>query len=311
MTAPAIQYVKTNTAFEDIAAILDRDGLICVKEVLPKGGLNTLREELDPYFERAKFCEGPFVGAMTKRVNKLVVKSAVARDMIIHSLILKIMDHILDPFCDKILLNITQGIQIWPGQRAQVIHTDDVMYPMKRYEHELMADVMWAYSDFTKENGATIVVPGSHKWNDRNRIPKEEECVQAEMKAGDALIYVGSLLHNGGANKSNKPRTGLLISYCLGWLRQFENQFLVAPPHIAKTFKKELQEVLGYTIHRPNLGQVDGNDPSLLLTSAHHEEMPTRDWLKPVGYDLIEKAQALEDAGQKLPDTLEDLIKMH
>jgi len=311
MTAPVIQYVKTDTDFEEIAAILDCDGVICFKGILPKDSLGTLREELDPYFAKTKFCEGPFVGTQTKRLNGLVVKSAIARDMIINPLILKTMDHILGPFCSTILLNITQGIQIWPGQRAQVIHADDVMYPMKRYEHELMADVIWAYSDFTKENGATVVVPGSHRWNDRNRIPQKEESVQAEMNAGDALIYRGSLLHNGGANKSNQPRTGLLISYCLGWLRQFENQFLVAPPYIAKAFKKELRDVLGYTIHRPNLGQVDGNDPSLLLSADHSEEMPTRDWLQPLGYALIEKAQKLEDAGQKLPATLEDLMRIH
>ena len=307
---PAIQYVRKDTSLEDITAILDRDGVICVQEILPYESLKILKDELDPYFERTKFCEGPFVGTKTKRLNGLVTKSGIARDMMIDPLVLRAMDHILGPFCSKMLLNITQGIQIWPGQRAQVIHTDDVMYPMQKYEHELMADAIWAYSDFTKENGATVVVPGSHKWGDRNRIPKEEESVQAEMSAGDVLIYTGSLLHNGGANKSNQPRTGLLISYCLGWLRQFENQFLVAPPQVARHYKRELQDLLGYTIHRPNLGQVDGNDPSFLLQPDQHEAMATRDWLSPLGYDLIGRAQALEDAGQKLPETLQDLMDM-
>ena len=310
MNRPSIQYVETDRDFGEIAAILDRDGVICVRNVLSREDLAHLKSELGSHFDKSDFCIGSFFGNKTKRIHSLVAKSPTFREMAIHPLVLKIMNHVLGSSCDKIQINLTQGIQIWPGERGQTIHCDDVMYPVKTHDCELMVDVMWAYDDFTKENGATVVVPGSHKWTDRNRIPKEEESVQAEMKAGDYLLYVGSLLHNGGANRTDNPRTGVLISYALGWLRQFENQYFAAPPSVARHFKKELQELLGYAVHRPNLGLYEGNDPSILFNLPAPDELRTHDWLTPIGYELVGKVQALEDAGKKLPDRIDDLVNM-
>jgi len=308
MQKPALQYVDASIAIDEVFSILDRDGVICIRNLLPKSELVNLKNELTPHFEQSSFCEGSFVGNQTKRIHSLVAKSSAFRGMATHPTVLKIMDHVLGPSCDKFLLNITQGIQIWPGERGQTIHRDDSMFPVRTHDCELMADVIWAYDDFTNENGATVIVPGSHKWTDRNRIPKPEECTQAEMKAGDALIYVGSLLHNGGANKSNAPRTGILVSYALGWLRQFENQFLVAPPAIARTYDRQLQDLLGYTVHRPNLGLYEGNDPSIVFDMPDAKGLITHDYLTPLGYSLVEKAREYEDAGKKLPDRIDDLL---
>jgi len=189
------------------------------------------------------------------------------------------MQLILGPNCDKIQLNLTQGIQIWPGEKAQVVHRDDSMFPVKHKPFEFMVNAMWAYTEFTKDNGATVVVPGSHLWS-VDRMPAEHEVTPAEMQPGEVLIYLGSVIHAGGQNRSEFPRTGVALSYCLGWLRQSENQYFAAPPEIAKNFSKELQEMLGYSVQRPNLGMYEGTEPNVLF-DEHSGQIITRDWLTP------------------------------
>ena len=118
--------------------------------------------------------------------------------------------------------------------------------------------------DFTAENGATHIVPGSHKWPlDRQAQPHEE--VQGVMKARSVLIWLGSLQHGGGANRTNRPRTGVVHSYNLGWLRQAEPQYLAVPRQLAAQLPERLQKLLGYFVHEPNLGSVEGQDPIKLL----------------------------------------------
>jgi ectoine hydroxylase-related dioxygenase (phytanoyl-CoA dioxygenase family) len=174
------------------------------------------------------------------------------------------MDHFLLKGCRGYHLNLTQAIQIGPGEPQQVIHRDDLMFNFTHPDFEAMINTMWAVDDFTAENGATHVVPGSHKWPlDRQAQPHEE--VQGVMKAGSVLIWLGSLQHGGGANRTSRPRTGVVHSYNLGWLRQAEPQYLAVPREIARTLPERLQRVLGYFVHEPNLGSVEGQDPIGLL----------------------------------------------
>ena len=162
-------------------------------------------------------------------------------------------------------LNLTQAIRIGPGEPKQIVHRDDAMFPFARQGIEAMINCMWAVDDFTVENGATQVVPGSHRWDDPQRRPSEDEITQGAMKAGSLLVYLGSVIHGGGANTTDKPRTGLVLSYCQGWLRQAENQYLAVPQQQAARFPERLQRLLGYFVHQPNLGCVEGQDPILLL----------------------------------------------
>nr|RAV93353.1 hypothetical protein DBT53_10375 [Aerococcus mictus] len=172
-------------------------------------------------------------------------------------------------------------MSIHPGERAQILHRDDELFPCREFAGEMMANALWALSDFTAENGGTQLVPGSHKWP-RDRAPEPHEIVQAEIKAGTVLIYRGSLLHGGGANRARAPRTGLIFSYNLGWLRQGENQYLAYPPEFARYLPKAAQELIGYTIHRPNLGQHECSDPQRLLTRFWREdEFNAYDFLTP------------------------------
>ena len=192
------------------------------------------------------------------------MKSDVCKEISIHPTILFVMDEFLLRGCGEYQLNLTQAISIGPGEPEQIIHTDDAMFPFEHPGREAMINCMWAVDDFTVENGATHVTPGSHKWP-KGRRPAPEEIVQGKMAAGSVLIYFGSVLHGGGANRSNHPRMGAVLSYCLGWLKQAENHFLAIPASEAAKLPERLQRLLGYFVHRPNLGCVEGQDPIHLL----------------------------------------------
>jgi len=128
------------------------------------------------------------------------------------------------------------------------------------------------------------------------------------MKAGDILIYLGSTYHSGGANISQTPRTGIVISYCLGWLRQFENQYFAAPPNVARHFSSELQDLLGYSVHRPNLGMYEGTEPRVLLAEFDQKKIVSKDCLTEDQNEIIKKIQAVEDSGLTLPAHIDELL---
>jgi ectoine hydroxylase-related dioxygenase (phytanoyl-CoA dioxygenase family) len=260
-----LRTVKASAGQAIINEILETDGCVVIEEVLDRGQVAALAAELAPHFDEAPDCAGDFYGYATKRVSGLAAKSPGCQSMIIHPTILGVMDHFLLKGCRGYHLNLTQAIRIGPGEPQQVIHRDDLMFNFVHPEFEAMINTMWAVDHFTKENGATHVVPGSHRWPlDRQAQPHEE--VQGVMKRGSVLVWLGSLQHGGGANRTDRPRTGIVHSYSLGWLRQAEPQYLAVPLEIARTLPERLQRVLGYFVHEPNLGSLEGQDPIGLLT---------------------------------------------
>lgn len=264
-----VQKVKPDEKIAVINKILERDGCIVIENVLDRDELDRLKKELAPHFDQTPNCSGDFYGHATKRVSSLIAKSTLCRQMTIHPTVVAVMDEFLLKGCTQYQLNLTQAIRIGAGEPQQLMHPDDPLFPYVHPGHEAMINCMWAVDDFTAENGATNVVPGSHKWERvgliPERVPEPNEITQGIMPAGSVLIYFGSLLHCGGANRSKKPRTGVVLSYCQGWLRQSENHYLAVPLELAKTLPERLQRLLGYFVHEPNLGQIEGRDPIELL----------------------------------------------
>ena len=155
----------------------------------------------------------------------------------------------LAPYSDDYQLHLTQAAAIGPGEGKQGLHRDRGVWNYRVPRTiETQFSTIWAVTDFTQDNGATQVVPGSHLWDDeRKPLPAEITC--AEMKAGSVFIYSGSVLHGGGMNQTNQDRIGLLLHYTLNWLRQEENQYISCPPHVAKDFSPELRALIGYQTH--------------------------------------------------------------
>lgn len=184
------------------------------------------------------------------------------------------------PWCERIALNLTQAIEIHPGAPAQLPHRDQDMWAGPKGSMEYLVNVMWPIEPFTRENGGTRLWPGSHIDQEVGDLP--EDCsVVPELAPGDALLFLGSTLHGGGGNISSAPRRGAIVSYFLGWLKPFELQWLVYPPAIARHFSPDLAALVGYAQHRPNLGNVEGQCPSVLLGSTVPEYLGAINALRP------------------------------
>ncbi len=248
-------------------ALLD-DGYVIVERLAPDLTDRALAE-LSVDIDAAPTGHTAFLGDRTKRLGGLLRRSTAARDMAVHPLSMALADVVLQPHCVRYQLNFSGIMQLLPGARAQELHRDADLYPFRHPCPPMLMPTMWALTDFTADNGATFVVPGSHRWA-QERDPTADEIVSAVMPAGSLLVYLGGTIHGGGANVSRSLlRTGLAFQYSLAWLRQEENQFLANPPEIARTYPERLQRLIGYDYGGPYLGFVDGDSPQRLLQEVH------------------------------------------
>jgi ectoine hydroxylase-related dioxygenase (phytanoyl-CoA dioxygenase family) len=239
---------------DDIVRAVATDGAAIVTDVIDADLLDRLRSELDPWIEATPGGRDGFTGFKTSRTGALVARSAAARELVMHPLVVDAANRLLGPFTNRIQLHLTQVIRIQPGQGTQPLHRDRLAWGghIPR-EVEPQFNTIWALTDFTEDNGATRVVPGSPSWDDDRRAADDEK-TQAVMPAGSVLLYSGSVIHGGGENRSSADRIGVNITYCLGWLRTEENQYLSCPPAIASELDPDLQEMLGYTMGDYALG---------------------------------------------------------
>lgn len=263
-----------------LAAKLSDNGFLILPDLMPTAQVAALNADLAPAFSETAFSEGDFYGPRTRRFGTLLSRSPKAADFVAHPLILAISDAILAPFCDNLQLNLTQGLAIHPGAAAQPPHRDQDMWWGETGRIEYLVNVMWPFTDYTEANGATRIWPHSHEASAQAAEAASDPIV-AEMAPGAALLFLGSTLHGGGANRSQMVRRGMIISYCLGWLKPYENQWLAYPPDVARHFAPSLAALIGYRQHRPNLGNVEGRCPSLLLGQAPTGPIGAVDALRP------------------------------
>jgi ectoine hydroxylase-related dioxygenase (phytanoyl-CoA dioxygenase family) len=250
----ALQSLPVDADCDTVVEVMKRDGAVILENVIDEAAIEVLLAEVMPFVEKTATGRDDFTGRSTQRTGALVARSPACRELVMDQHILAAANGFLSPYTERILLHLTQTIRILPGQGAQTIHRDRLAWGTHLpHSIEPQLNSMWALTDFTLENGATRVVPGSNGWAWDQRAASAQIC-QAEMNKGSVLLYSGSVLHSGGENRSAEPRLGLNITYCLGWLRQEENQYLSCPPHIARTLEPELQELLGYTMGNYALG---------------------------------------------------------
>lgn len=252
-----------------LAARLERlqcNGYVILEQCIDVQVIDRVGRELEPWFQRTPRCIGNFYGWSTTRLASILLKSATSHALLLHPDILAIMEPVLGSHCDWYQLNLSQAVRLHPGERAQIPHRDDDMWPVDKLGTEYMVNVMWPLSNFTAENGATRLWP-KHS-HDPNDAPRDCDAIAGQMRKGSALVYLGSITHCAGSNVSTEPRTGLILSYCLGWLKPYENPFLAYPPEIARHFPPAVRDLLGYRIHRPNLGQYEGQDPSVIFKTS-------------------------------------------
>ena len=255
-----LETLPGDTPLETILEVFKRDGACIIKDLLPPATVDETLQQVMPYVERTKYGGDDFTGRKTRRTGALVARSPACRDIVTNELILSAANEFLTPFAKRIVLHLTQTIYIGPGQGAQPLHRDRLAwgdYMARTIEPQF--NTLWALTDFTSDNGATRVIPGSNHWDWEQRAEPDEIC-QAEMSTGSVLMYSGSVIHSGGENRTEQSRMGLNITYCLGWLRQEENQYLSCPPEVARELSIDLQELLGYTMGNYALGYYSDPD---------------------------------------------------
>ena len=263
-----LQTFNAHVSPDELAASVAEHGYAIIEGLLDSSTITALSEQLAPHLNATDLGDpDPFFGDKTKRFGALLSRCPLTQELLTHQLILDTADRVLGPYCVQYQVNFTGAMHLTPGETAQTMHRDTGFYPIQNPAPPLTLATMWAATNFTLENGATRIVPGSHLWDD-GRQPTDSEIVQAEMTAGSVLIYTGSLIHGGGANRSNGPRCGVALHYSLGWLRQEENQYLAVPMEEVRTYPQEVQRLMGYDLATVNLGMVDQKHPNDVLNGT-------------------------------------------
>ncbi len=245
-----------------VVAALDEHGCAVVERFIDDAKVAALKDELAPHREATPLGRNDFEGFDTRRIYALFAKTRGFDELATHPLLLGVLDEVLQHY----QLSGPVGIDIGPGESAQGLHRDDVVYPVPWPHQQLVLNTMWARDDFTTENGATLIVPGSHRSAPTER-PDDSEAIPATMPAGSVMFYVGTVWHGGGANRTSERRLGVILEYAAAWLRAQENHVTAVPVEVVRTLPPRLQELLGYNIFPPFLGYVDGRHPRRVLGS--------------------------------------------
>ncbi len=272
--------VDARDPVDEIVSTLEEHGGVIVEELLDRELLARFNAELDPFVEAAQPDRSfinpaldAFFGKHTRHLNGIAAKSRTfATEVLCHPLMLGVCDAILGPSCARYQLNIASVLDRGPGADAQYLHRDELVWVhMPRPHPELQVASVIALENFDEANGATRLVPGSHRWPYEREV-RESDVVSAEMPAGSAVVYLGSTIHGGGANRTqDRTRRGMHMSYVLGWLRTEANNYLETPLEIARDLPRKTLELLGYSAHDAiaagggYLGAVDLLDPVELL----------------------------------------------
>jgi ectoine hydroxylase-related dioxygenase (phytanoyl-CoA dioxygenase family) len=232
---------------------------VVIEECVTRTLAEQVAIELRPHFDEfGDQYYADFEGYKTLRLSEILARSRTSAELIGDAFMLRVIDEILLPHCINYRIGSCTGIEILPGETVQVLHTDAGIYPIHIQGMELQVSAMWALSDFNLENGATHVLPGSQYGPPRSSVTNASHAIQVPMATGSVLLYLGSVLHGGGANKTDLPRMGLVNTYALGWLRQEENHYLAIPREIAESYPKHIRQLMGYQSHGPILGTYPG-----------------------------------------------------
>ncbi|MEM8547628.1 MAG: phytanoyl-CoA dioxygenase family protein [Pseudomonadota bacterium] len=254
----AINKVASEQLRADLEAV-KRDGYLVIEKLLSDAEIAALKAASEPLLDKQG--RNDFEGMKTQRAYALLAKTRAFDRLVDHPRILALLDSL---FLPNYLLSQCLLINILPGESAQDLHCDDGFYPIPKPRPAYGAATVWAIDEFTADNGATSIVPGSHTWGD-DRIPTEADAKPAVMPAGSVVFYPGTFWHGGGANRSDNARLAITCQYCEPWLRTQENFFLSTPHEVVAEVSEDIRRMLGYSIHPPFGGMVNGMHPKRLL----------------------------------------------
>lgn len=258
-TASAGATVAPSVVDADFAAI-ERDGYVILKNLLSPEECERIRAAVTPLLDKTG--RNTFEGERTQRVYSVLNKTRACDRLVDHPRVLALLDRL---FLPNYLLSQLQVININPGEAAQLLHPDDAIYPVPRPRPPLGAATVWAFDAFTNDNGATVVLPGSHRWDADRRPSDHDTRLTVAMPPGSCIFFVGTLWHGGGANHSDQARLAITAQYCEPWLRPQEAFTLSTSRDTVRAVSEDIRRMLGYSIHPPFIGMVNGMHPNRLL----------------------------------------------
>jgi len=267
-------------AFERYAAQVRAEGWVVVPGAIDLDFVEAINEDL-LRLERALGivpADNLFEGLHTTRIYNLLVHGQLYERIPVHPNVLPIAERVLDP---GLLISSLSSIAIGPDESAQPIHSDDQLIPLPKPHPPIICNTMWAITDFTEENGATRLCPGTHLADHSPNPLEYYDSIPAEMEKGSVLVWVGSLWHGGGANRTDRRRVGIAMNYCAGFVRQQENQQLGIPLATIKRFPRRLQELCGFSIYAGLMGHIDKQHPGKLLLGTTSEAELVWDYARP------------------------------
>jgi ectoine hydroxylase-related dioxygenase (phytanoyl-CoA dioxygenase family) len=253
----SVTHLPASAPADEIHDVLRRDGALIIDDLANAELIDRVLDEMTPFIDATPAGSDDFSGRNTKRTGALVARSPASHDLIQHPTILAVTGKLLNR-AQSYQLHLTQVISIGPDSPGQSIHRDQWAFDFFEFpsDYHVQCNTIWALTDFTEENGATRLIPGSQDLpNDHGHTI--DETVPAEMTKGSCLLYTGKVYHGGGANRSGETRMGLNITYDVGWLRQEENQYLSVPHDVAVTLPDDLLRLMGYRIGAYALGYID------------------------------------------------------
>lgn len=251
-------------ALEEHLAEIDERGYTVVPDVFDDDTAAALVDELERLETELGItpADNSFEGRSTVRIYNLLARGKLFERIPVDPQVLPLVEGVLDPGC---LVSSLSSIAIGPGETAQPIHSDDQVIPLPRPHVPTVCNTMWALTDFTEANGATRVIPGSHRLDHQPEFGRHYDSVPAEMRRGSVLVWHGSLWHGGGANHTDRRRYGIAMNYCAGWIRQQENQQLGIPLEILRGFEPRLQELCGFGTYMLLIGHIEKQTPAQRL----------------------------------------------
>ena len=233
------------------------DGYAVVPDFLTPDTLDRLRRGLTPVFDDIGSRMDKEYGQQTVHTHNLLDKTRAVDEVLVDDRLLALIEAGLGP---DFQVSGVAAMRPGPGDRRQRMHQDDGHYPIPRPHPPLIVNTLIALDPFTRENGATEVVPGSHRSVDR--VAQDTPTVSVEMPAGALLLWEGALWHRGGGNSTaDEYRRSINVNFNLAWLKQRENQFIGVPPEVVVEMPEKLQALIGYKLTNFGLGTVDYRNP--------------------------------------------------
>jgi ectoine hydroxylase-related dioxygenase (phytanoyl-CoA dioxygenase family) len=285
-----ILHLSPSATPDELTAALRADGCCIVDNLVSAEVMDRVAEEMAPYVDFSPNGRDDFIGRLTRRTGSMVARSPASRELIANPLVLGTAGILLQK-ASAFQLHLTQVISVFPGETLQPLHRDEIGWDFPfPLNYDPQCNTIWAMTDFTKENGATRVVPGSHLVPGKQTYQESDE-EQAEMERGSVFFYTGKVYHGAGANRSDAVRQGINLTYSVGWVRQEENQYLSTPVEVARTLDDDLLRLIGYQLGGLAMGYVrDFEDPMVMI----HEDLPKEQYDLSAQHEKVSAGQTDE-----------------